>query len=76
MQRKEKQKANMYTEEDREIMKQSKNKKRQKRRDAAKEEDDFDEMFKKYQKKLEKKIGDEEKTGKKGNDFEEVDISD
>ena len=48
LQRKERQKANHYTKEDREIMKQAKNKKREKRREAAKEDDEFDEIFKKY----------------------------
>ena len=77
MQRKERQKTNLYTKEDREIMKQAKNKKRAKRREAAKEDDEFDEIFKKYQKKLEKKIDEEEQTRKgKKDDFEEVEVSD
>ena len=51
----------------------SKNKKRKMRRERAKEDDDFDGIFKKYQEKLEKKLGKMEK--KDGDEsFEEVDV--
>lgn len=51
----------------------SKNKKRKMRRERAKEDDEFDGIFKKYQAKLEKKLGKmEENAGDK--EFEEVDV--
>lgn len=62
-----------YTEEDKELIKQAKNKKREKRRDKAKTEDDFDALFKSYEKKLIKKLNLGEE---KGTPFEEVDVSD
>ena len=75
MERKDRQKGSMYTAEDRDIMKQSKNKKRQKRRDEAAEEDEFDSLFKGYKEKLEKKINEEDKKGtKKEPECEEIDI--
>ena len=65
-----------YTEEDKELIKQAKNKKREKRRDNAKTEDDFDELFKSYEKKLIKRLNLGEEKDSKGVPFEEVDVSD
>ena len=60
-----------YTEDDKLLIKQAKNKKREKRRDKSKTEDDFDAMFKSYEKKLIKKLNLGEDKGKA---FEEVDV--
>jgi len=39
----------MYNNEDKELIKQAKNKKRDKRREKSKTEDDFDALFKSYE---------------------------
>ena len=49
------------TQEDKEIARQAKNKKRDKRRERATEEDHFDSLFTKYKTNLMKKLDDEDK---------------
>ena len=66
----------MYNNEDKELIKQAKNKKRDKRREKSKTEDDFDALFKSYEQKLIKRLKLDENTTEKGKPFEEIDISD
>ena len=66
----------MHTTEDKELIKQAKNKKREKRRENAKTEDDFDALFKSYEQKLIKRLKLDENVVEKGKPFEEVDVSD
>ena len=54
------------TQEDKEIARQAKNKKRDKRRERATEEDHFDSLFTKYKTNLMKKLDDEDAKTKKG----------
>ena len=54
------------SEEDKEIVRQMKNKKRDKRRERANEEDHFDNLFKKYKSSLLKKLDEQDETDKKG----------
>lgn len=65
-----------YTEDDKELIKQAKNKKREKRRDKVKTEDEFDALFKSYEQRLIKKLNLGEDKNEKGAPFEEIDVSD
>ncbi len=62
------------TEEEKEIIKKLKNKKKQGKRERARETDDFDVLLGKYKEKVLKNI-DKSKNGK-GAAFEEVEMSD
>lgn len=62
----------IYTPEDNEIMKVTKQAKREKRKEKAQTEEDFDKLYKTYEKKLMKRLQQEEK----GPSFEEIAISD
>ena len=57
---------NYQTQEDKEIARQAKNKKRDKRRERATEEDHFDSLFTKYKTNLMKKLDEDEAKTKKG----------
>ena len=57
--------------EDKEIVRQVKNKKREKRRERAGNEDEFETMFNSYKDKLEKKLDSKDKKAKEGKGKEE-----
>lgn len=70
--RKDKDKANKLSAEDKQIVKQAKNKKRAQRREDNKEEDDFDVLFKQHKQALLSKLNQKQK----GHAFEEIEMSD
>jgi len=60
----------MLNKEDKEVVKQGKNNKREKRREVAQTEEDFDKIYKQYEAKLIKRLG--EKDHAAGPEFEEA----
>lgn len=60
------------SEEDKQLVRQAKNKKRAKKRDEAKEDDEFDQLFKQHKQTLLKKLQQQ----KGGPAFEEIEMSD
>lgn len=70
---KKEKRMNPLTEEDKQIMKKAKGRKKEASRQRSRETDEFDAIMDRYKLKVLKKIG---KTQKQGPDFEEVEMSD